>query len=317
MPRRGRRSFADRRILVTGGSGFIGRRLVAQLISSGARVVLLHRCSSAIPVTCDSIMVEQWTPAALEAALRHERFDGIFNLAAYGVAPNARDRDEMLNVNVFGVEALLRHAIATRPDFMVHVGSSAEYATRWGTEPLTEAAQLETERLYGLSKAKASLIVLSRARQERLPCVVARLFGVYGPGEAPHRLLPSLWSRLSSGKHVALSHGRQVRDMSHVDDVVCGLMALADAAVGASGPILTNLCSGEGVSIADFARKVAEIMDVPESLLGFGDLPLRPDDVMHLVGSTQHLRAVSDWRPKLSLDAGIRATITELERQAR
>ena len=78
---------------------------------------------------------------------------------------------------------------------------------------------------------------------------------------------------------------------------------------------VVNLCSGEGISVADFSRAVARAMGAPEGLLGFGDVALRPDDVLHLVGSTRLLRNWSDWRPQLSIDAGIEEAIAGLEQR--
>ena len=148
-----------------------------------------------------------------------------------------------------------------------------------------------------------------------MACIVARLFGVYGPGEAPHRLLPGLTSRLLRGERVPLTHGRQVRDFLHVDDACDGLIACAANGRNQSASVVVNVCSGEAVSVKSFAMTVARLMKVDDTLLGFGDETLRAGEVMHLVGSTGKLNSWDAWRPRYSLNDGIEASLAELHRQ--
>lgn len=305
-------AFSQRKILVAGGTGFIGRRLVAKLLAAGANVTILHRGRSPLPAECQSLVVPNWTQADLASALTGLHFDGVFNLAAYGVMPAERDPETMSRINVAGADQFLRHAIAMDSKFFIHAGSSAEYRERAGTEPLLETDPLERVKLYGASKAAATEALLAAAHAAGFPLIVGRLFGVYGAGEAPHRLLPSLVAKLNRGERVPLSEGHQVRDFVHVDDAAEGFVALASAARTSNSPAVVNLCSGEGVSVRDFARHVARAMAVPETLLGFGDLALRPDDVMHLIGSTAALQSLCNWRPRLSIDAGISEAVAKL-----
>lgn len=305
-------AFSEQSILIAGGTGFIGRRLVAKVLAAGANVTIIHRGRSPLPGECQSVVVPDWTPAHLASALNGAHFDGIFNLAAYGVMPAERDPETMLCINVACAKELLRQAIAMQAKFFIHTGSSAEYRERQGSELFLETDPLETAKLYGASKAAGTQALVDAAQVAGFPLIVARLFGVYGDGEAPHRLLPSLFEKLNRGERVPLSAGLQVRDFLHVDDAAEGLMALALAATASHGRGVVNLCSGEGVSVRDFARHVARAMAVPDTLLGFGDLDLRPDDVMHLAGSTAALKSLCDWRPRLSIEAGIREAVAKL-----
>lgn len=306
------RPLADRDVLVAGGTGFIGRVLARKLEEGGASVFVLARRQHPSSGTRRSIVVEDWSPQALERALAPHRFAAVFNLAAYGVSPMARDADEMVRVNVAAASALVRAAKACGAKVHVHVGSCSEYDASLATTAIAEDHPLETRRLYGASKAAGTLVASAAAAAEELAFVAARLFHVYGPGEADYRLMPTLARRLLAGERVPLSPGTQVRDFLHVDDAVGGLIALASAGMANGGQHIVNLGSGAAKSVRDFALAVAAATRTSPGLLGFGDLQFRHDDVMHLVADTRRLEKLTAWRPRCDVATGIAAALEGL-----
>lgn len=289
-------------VLVTGAGGLVGRALVARLSAAGARITTMGRSARA-SIPGHAVIVEPWRADAIRATAKGLAFDYVFHLAAYGVDPKARDTTEMVEVNI-GASLALIETVTARHAY-VHVGSCSEYAPRHDGRNLREDDPVETRKLYGATKAAATIASCAIATARSQPFVAARLFNVFGPGEAPHRLLPSLAARLERGERVPLSPGTQVRDFLAVEDVVEGLTALGRAAGEKGGQHIVNLCSGEATSVKTFAETACRAVKAPLSLLGFGDLPFRPDDVMHQVGDTGALNALTGWRPRLPLAVAI------------
>ena len=215
----------------------------------------------------------------------------------------------MFRVNVDVTRKLVEEAAGWPARAFVLTGSGSEYALDDASEPVTESHPLETAELYGASKAAGTISALASAHAHGLPLAVARLFGVYGLGEAPHRLLPSLAAGLRTGNRVPLSNGTQRRDFLFVDDVVDALLALAAAVEKDRSQIVVNVGTGEPVSVRAFARQVASELGASPDLLGFGDLPRRPKDAELFSGCPELMRAYTGWLPKVDIATGIRQVL--------
>jgi nucleoside-diphosphate-sugar epimerase len=304
-------------VLVTGASGFIGRHLVEALLAQNVRVVALCRPQSQMPqhwrAKVERIDCEDWSVESIAAALGDRRFGCLFHLAAYGVVPTDRDSTAMFAINAQWPQNLVR-LCKDRGAAMVMAGSSAEYRRPDGRHSLTEDSPLETEKAYGASKAKGSTEVCSLANDLGVPLRVLRLFNVYGPGEASHRLLPSLVSGLAANHRIALSEGRQVRDFVYVGDVVEAFFAAADHVKRRAGmpSQVWNVATGEGHSVREFAEMTARLSGRGTELLGFGDLPLRPDEIEWLVGDCRRIRAETGWAARHDLASGIAASLVQM-----
>ncbi|MET0676386.1 MAG: NAD(P)-dependent oxidoreductase, partial [Bradyrhizobium sp.] len=197
---------------------------------------------------------------------------------------------------------------------MVMAGSSAEYRRPEGRQILTENSPLETEKTYGASKARGTTQASGLANETNVPLRVLRLFNVYGPGEPPHRLLPSLVSGLAANQRIALSEGSQVRDFVYVGDVVEALLAAADHAEQRPDlpAAVWNVATEEGRTVREFAQITARLSGQAEHRLGFGDLPMRADEIEYLVGSSALIRAQTGWAPRHNLTAGIEASLAQM-----
>jgi nucleoside-diphosphate-sugar epimerase len=133
---------------------------------------------------------------------------------------------------------------------------------------------------------------------------VARLFTVFGPGEHPGRLLPSLQAAAASGGAVALTAGRQRRDFTYVEDVAEGLLRLAVSGVR-PGEVV-HLATGRLTSVREFAESAASVLGIDRQSLRFGALPDLPEEMWQDDVDVERLRALTGWAPETSISDGIR-----------
>lgn len=298
--------------LITGASGFIGGALLRRLRESGVAVTCLGRHASRLPDGVPAIRVPRFDPPTLRSCLADQGYEVIFHLAAYGVSPSDRERAAMFETNVAGTAALVEVAADVGCRAFVHVGSCSEYATPTREEPVGEDHPLNHEALYGASKAAAGLWGHALARAVDVPFQWLRLFNVYGPGEAAHRLVPHLADHLRRSEPVPLTAGAQFRDFLHVEDVVTGLLLAADAALlGRLGPF--NLCSGQAVTVKSLAQHVAAASGKPEHLLRFNALSYRPGEPLWLVGRPDRFAEATGFRAKIALEDGLARMLRDIE----
>lgn len=309
-----------RRILVTGATGFIGRHLITDLIERGHHVAAVVRGTSRAPDSppatrkafeqCQRVICEDWDAIARIPG----PYDQIFHLAAAGTHPSDRNPETLVKANVLAMPPLI--AAAKRWDAsIVMTGSCAEYADPSSALPIDETWPLQNKRLYGASKAAAGLIGLAMASSLGVPMLICRLFGVYGCGEAEHRLFPSLVRNLRNRQPVMLSEGSQLRDFLWVREVTDALTAAADKLsndLGVQGRAI-NICSGQPSTVRQFAETVCERMGADPSLLRLGTLPMRPDDVPALVGSNSEAARLIGWHPSLTLQDAVGRAIEEFD----
>jgi nucleoside-diphosphate-sugar epimerase len=302
--------------LVTGASGFIGRALVAHLRECGKRVIALGRSTSALPPAERQIKLEVVRAEKIAEALQGESVDIVFHCAAYGVRPQDRNPEQMFETNVVATGRWVEAAAAMGARAFVYAGSCSEYGPVAKAERIRENQPLDAVDLYGASKAAGGQWGSALARSLGLPFQWVRLFGVFGPGEAPHRLLPHVHDRLSRGERVDLTSGLQWRDLLYVEDAARGLLRAAETALeGRLGPF--NLCTGEPVTVRMMAKEVARQMGAAPELLDFGARAPRPDEQMWMVGDGSLLAHAGGFRHSIGLSEGVARTLRALDRARR
>lgn len=214
----------------------------------------------------------------------------------------------MLDGNARLLAGLLCSLDSHKPRRFIHTGSCSEYAPAEPGHRLTEDDPVGPSSLYGAAKLCASLYGSALAAERGIPFFNLRLFGVFGAGEAPHRLVPYLIGKLRQDQPVDLTAGEQVRDWLCVDDVVSALLAAATSeSLGPAG--VYNICSGEGISVREIAEQVAETMKKPKHLLRFGARAYRPDESLWIVGDNRRFTAATGWLPHVSMAEGIRRMV--------
>ena len=313
----GLESYRGSRALVLGGAGFIGRWVVRALELRGAQTVAVvrdaaagHRALRAVGAKAQLIESDLTRLGELPDLLRSVRPSITFNLAGYGVDPSERAHElaYLINAELPGAlcEALSGMGAPEWPgQALVHVGSAAEYGTSGGN--LDEDSPARPTRTYGASKLAGTRLLGEHASRSGLRALTARLFTVYGPGEHPERLLPSLLRTARSGQALDLTAGSQQRDFTYVEDVAEGLIRLG--ASRASPGAAINLATGTLTSVRQFAEKAAFLLGISEELLRFGVAPSRPDEMKHDPVTISQLRHLVSWSPTTSVEDGIRRTI--------
>lgn len=259
------------RTIVTGAAGFIGRQLVAQLQSAGVAVDAWSRSE-----------IDLLNLDAVKSGLANGPPALIYHLASASVRPDS-DRSSGCVTTEVGMVANIV-AAAPRGSRLLVTGSMAEYGQ---SGRLSESSACTPQTAYGIAKLASSLWALGPGRDAGLDVCVARLFGVYGRGEADYRLLPALLRGLQSGAPIALSDGEQRRDFVRVDDVCKTLLALALLSDWSFGVV--NVGSGHALSVRAVAERLADDIGASRDLLRFGAVPRRETDEALLEADTDRL----------------------------
>jgi nucleoside-diphosphate-sugar epimerase len=271
------------RVLLTGASGCVGRALAGPLAARGFAVHALARHAPSDRGTAVWHEADLLDEGAARAAIRDIRPTVLVHAAwyvAHGKFWTAPENDDWVQ----GSEALAAAFAEGGGRRFLGIGSCAEYADAAGANdaPWREDRTIDPATPYGRAKAD---LAARLARRGGFELAWARLFLMFGPGEHPDRLVPSVARALAEGREARIASGRPVRDFASTRYLGEALAALAASCV--TGAV--NVASGEGRAIADVARFLAREAGQPE-LLRLGALPDRPGEVPAMVADVTRLR---------------------------
>ena len=292
-----------KRVLLTGASGFIGRHAVEPLRARGYEI---HAVSSR-PVLESGDGVTWHRVNLLDAAagvrLVHDIAPThLLHLAWYVVPGKLISSPENFAWTAASLE-LVRAFAARGGQRFVGCGSAYEYDWNYGycSERLTPAAP---NTVYGACKLALHLMTEAAAAQANLSAAWGRAFFLYGPQEQQDRLAASVIRAVLRGEPAKCSHGRQIRDYMHVQDVANGMVALLDSDVRGA----VNIASGQATTLRDIVLGVGRLLGRPD-LIQLGAIPARANDTPLVVGDNSRLLREVGWTQQFDLEAGLQHTI--------
>ena len=285
---------------MTGAGGFVGQPLLDELLARGHEVHALDVRDEA------SVGGVSWwrrdldDAAAVRELLAELRPEKLVHLAWYV----EHGRFWTSTENVAWVRRSIDLLMAFREaggERAVLAGTCAEYDWHRSGEPFDELrSPLGPQTLYGTAKDALRRLAEGYAREAGLQLAWGRLFLLYGPREAPGRLVPAVINSLLCGEPAKTTSGVQRRDFMHVADVAGALAALLDSDV--NGPV--NVASGRAVPIAEVVRTIADIAGCPE-LVRLGALPDREGEPELLGAEVRRLSREVGFEAHFELREGL------------
>ncbi|MCA8866655.1 MULTISPECIES: NAD-dependent epimerase/dehydratase family protein [unclassified Halomonas] len=290
--------------LVTGGSGFTGRHLIAHLKHQGHRVVALASQPCGADETHRIDINDQVALSALVSSIAPQQ---VYHLAALSFVGHPTPLD-FYRVNVLGTEALLQ-ALGKLPEPpQILLASSANVYGANGQAVIDENVPPAPVNHY--ANSKMAMECIARTYAERLPIIIARPFNYTGPGQAEHFLVPKIVQHIKQRANVIeLGNIHVSRDFSDVRDIVAVYHRLLKQwpAQAISGSII-NVGSGEAVSLKMLIHKL-QILGKHTLEVRVNPAFVRSSEIPELKASTQRLNA---WVPDLkrfSLDDTLAAML--------
>jgi dTDP-glucose 4,6-dehydratase len=307
-----------KRILVTGGAGFISSAFIRHLLhATPYEVVSLDALTYAgnLENLADIRSHERLTfvqgDICNEALVRSvvEQVDVIVNAAAEShVEKSIREGAlEFVATNVEGTRVLLDAIREVPVDRFILISSSEVYGTA-ETVPMDEEHPLNPRSPYAATKAGADRLAYAYHATYDLPIVIVRPFNNYGPRQHPEKVIPRFVLQALADEPLTVhGDGTASRDWLYVDDDAEAIEAVIEADLDLVSGEVINVATGEDVSVARIADLVLELLGKPASLKQFVDE--RPGQVRRHLGSTEKAERLLGWRPRTGIEDGLAKTV--------
>jgi UDP-glucose 4-epimerase len=300
-----------KRVIVTGGTGFVGANLVRRLLHDGHQIHLLVRngySSWRIEAIRDDFSIHEvdlGNVEVLNKLVAEIKPDWVFHLAAYGAYSWQTDIHKIMQTNLTGTINLVNACLQTGFEAFINTGSSSEYGYK-DTAP-DETEWLEPNSHYAIMKAAATMFCRYTAQSKNMPIRTLRLYSVFGPYEEPQRLIPTLIVRGLRGELPPLVNPDIARDYIHVDDVSQAYLLAATVSRQELGAVY-NVGTGIQTFLRDVVTAAREIMRIDDEPR-WGSMPDRNWDTSIWVANNEKIRTSLNWHPKHIFKDGLQLVV--------
>lgn len=291
-------------ILVTGATGFIGQHLVRYLATGKHTVSVLVRPESNTDAFSKDIHILT-TPneyASIQEIFKAGNFDGVIHLATYYTAKHGpEDVKKLIESNVAFGSMIIEAASNSNVPWFINTETFTQY---------NEDGKYSPSNLYSASKQAFNDVVRYYAENSDITILNIILFNTFGAGDTRKKIF-NLWkTAIETGVTVDMSPGKQIMDITHVDNVVDGYGKAVELLRKNDGRQLNGkfftLPSNERMTLVELSKLFSDTLGKPLKI-NFGATPYRENEIMNPLQGTP----LTDWKPTISLRDGIKRTFTE------
>ena len=296
----------NKKLLVVGGTGFLGSHLVSYL-SKNYKVTSLSKKS--LPNLNKELNVD-YSKCDLENSLEakefffQNKFDYIINCGGYVNHNNFLiGGDKVFENHLKIILNILKNTIDNKPDKLIQIGSSDEYGYE-ASNPKEDTRENPLSP-YSMGKLAATQVCMIFAKEYDYPLNVIRPFLIYGPGQNKNRLIPFIINSCLENKEFNLGNKDITRDFLYITDFIEFVVEIMDKD-NVNGEIF-NIGSGCGIKLEYLVQKIIEIVNKGKPF--FGKYNSRKYEVPKLVANLEKVNNLLNWEQKTSLDKGLEETI--------
>lgn len=297
-----------KKILIIGGTGFIGYHLAKKCISKNFIVTSLstrkpkkiRKLKKIEYLFCD-ISKKKF----LMKVVKNE-YDYVVNLGGH---VDHRNKLKTYQSHFLGLKNLVDIFVKKKIKSFIQIGSGGEYGKL--KSPHSENQRGKPNSIYYKSKLRASKLVSQMYKKNKFPGIVLRLYQVYGPNQDLNRVIPIVVKNCLDDKKFDCSDGKQFRDFTYVEDVVDAIL-LSLNKKKAHGKIF-NIGSSKIIKIRDLIHKINTIIGFGKPF--YGKIKLRDDENIIFYPSIKKANKILKWKPKISFNTGLKKTINEIKKR--
>jgi dTDP-glucose 4,6-dehydratase len=307
-----------KRVLVTGGAGFISSNFIRHLLEqTDHEVVTLDALTYAGNLENLADLISHPRLSFVHGDIRDEALvrelaqgvDVIVNAAAESHVEKsiADGASEFVTTNIAGTQILL-DAIRTTPvERFILISSSEVYGTA-ECAPMDEEHPLNPRSPYAATKAGADRLAYSYWTTYGLPIVIVRPFNNYGPRQHPEKVVPRFITQALADEPLTVhGDGHASRDWLYVDDDAEAIVAAIAAPIERLAGEVINVATGADISVAEIARLVLDVLGKPAELVS--NVAERPGQVDRHIGSTDKAERLLGWTARTSFEDGLERTV--------
>lgn len=293
----------NKKVLVVGGTGFIGFHLIKKCLRRNMSVTSISRTKPSKLLRLNKVFYKTCNLSNLQNLKKIIRndFDFVVNL---GGNIDHINKDKTFRSHYLGVKNLYKAIQLRNIKKFIQIGSSSEYGKFYGA--VKEIDSCKPKMVYGRSKLKASKFLLDKFYKNKFPVTILRFFQVYGPYQKANRLIPDVICSSLKNKSFHCSEGSQLRDFLYVDDAVSSIMKNLNFKKESVGKIF-NIGYGKPIKVKKLILLIKKMVKKGNPI--FGKLKLRIDESKKIYPDLKKAKKILSWKSKVSLEKGLSKTI--------
>jgi nucleoside-diphosphate-sugar epimerase len=295
------------RILIVGGSGFIGQSIIKRCISLNWDIYTLNlhfhdlgsKYTNIVEIACDVRNLED-----LKNAISKYEFTYVVNCLGYVDHSTLNNGGlNTIQTHFIGTVNLISALKKNSLKKFINIGSSDEYG--YSTAPQVETLIEKPSTCYSFSKTCTSDFLKMMYISESFPSITLRIFLTYGPHQNHQRFIPQIINGCLSDSEFSASEGNQLRDFCFISDIVDAIFISLSSDI--NNAEIFNIASGNPVKVKDVILLIKKI--IGKGFPKFGSLPYRANEIMELYADINKAKQKLNWSPKIGLLEGLTITI--------